>query len=252
MFDRTNKQLQSESSRVHLVKRDLKQLFRRLLICFVNPSAMHGLVMDVDFMSSYNIKSNKDVFIGAKARGQLEAGVDSKEEEAFFKNVKTFYQSSCKYMLANLNPTKQELWKHAEVADVKLKIQQAEGVKWSSVKYFLDRFPCILPQEVSADDLQGEFSDYISEPDLPGGVLELTGAVEQWTKMSAVTDHNGALKFGLLSKVMLRILLIPVSNCSCERVFSQVSKNKTDFRGSMGYPTGHKILSGVARLARRI
>ena len=40
-------------------------------------------------------------------------------------------------------------------------------------------------------------------------------------------------RFPLLCKVMASILLIPVSNASCERVFSFVRKSKTIFRSSL-------------------
>jgi hypothetical protein len=53
--------------------------------------------------------------------------------------------------------------------------------------------------------------------------------------MSAFVVH--VFRFSCLSRVILSILLIPVSNCGCERIFSQVRRNKTDFRGSMGPKT---------------
>ena len=189
--------------------------------------------MSQDIYNNYDILQ-KDIM-------QLDAGVDPKEEEAIFKNVKTFYQFSCNYMLDNLNLTMQEIWKHAEVADIKLKLQQADSVRWSFINYLLDCFPCLLP-ETSADDLKEQFDIYITEPDLPGDVLDLTQAAEQWTKMSVVTDHNGAFTFILLDKVKLRILLIPLSICACERVFCQVRKHKTDLRGSMDSKTLNALL----------
>ena len=36
---------------------------------------------------------------------------------------------------------------------------------------------------------------------------------------------------------MMAIMLIPVSNAACVRIFSLVRKNKTDFRASMGNET---------------
>lgn len=41
-------------------------------------------------------------------------------------------------------------------------------------------------------------------------------------------------RFRHLPRVMMSILLIPVSNCPCERTFSLVRKNRTDFRSTMG------------------
>ena len=77
----------------------------------------------------------------------------------------------------------------------------------------------------------------LSEPSLPAVVTEQETAEQQWQMMGQMTDHNGSLRFKNLATVMLAILLIPVSNCACERIFSLVRRNKTDFRGTMGSDT---------------
>ena len=48
-------------------------------------------------------------------------------------------------------------------------------------------------------------------------------------------------KFKKLSHFMLGILCISHSNAECERIFSQVRKNKTDFRGSLS----NEMLSAI-------
>jgi hypothetical protein len=121
-FDVVNKRLQSNSSRVHVVKRDLNQLLRKLLNCYMKPSAMHAREMEVDFKSNYNIKEDARLTIGKRAEDHLQKGLDAKEKDAFFKNVRVFYQTGCQYIVDNLNtqrdssdPEKTKLWNHAEV-----------------------------------------------------------------------------------------------------------------------------------------
>lgn len=61
MFNNVNKLEQTDNTRIHLIKRDLEQLYKRLLSSFVKPAALNsGALMEVDFKSSYNIKSDAD------------------------------------------------------------------------------------------------------------------------------------------------------------------------------------------------
>lgn len=58
-----------------------------------------------------------------------------------------------------------------------------------------------------------------------------------WSAIGEMKDVAGELLFRSLSSVMLGILTIPHCNASCERIFSQVRKNKTDQRASLGAET---------------
>ena len=49
-------------------------------------------------------------------------------------------------------------------------------------------------------------------------------------------------KYETLAFFMLGLLTIPHSNSECERIFSQVRKNKTDFRGSLSNDSLSSIL----------
>ncbi len=49
-------------------------------------------------------------------------------------------------------------------------------------------------------------------------------------------------KYPRLANVMLGILTIPHSNASCERIFSLVRKNKTDFRPNLSQNTLEALL----------
>lgn len=188
--------------------------------------------MAVDFTSNYNIKPEDQLFIGSQARAHLETGIDPKEKEIFFKNVKAMYQAICTYIVEKINPSKQPLWQHAEVADIRNK----DVSKISSVDFFLDKFPCLLEDGVTRDTVHTEFLDYQAESNLPPEVMQQQRAEEQWHSISKMTDHNGNSKYSNLARIMQRILLIPVSNCACERIFSLVRK-KTDFRGTMSTDT---------------
>lgn len=76
-------------------------------------------------------------------------------------------------------------------------------------------------------------------PNLNRKVLTLS---EKIKVIALIKNELGELKFKVLSELMKSILCIPHSNAGCERVFSLVRKNHTDFRGSMKTSTLESIL----------
>ncbi|XP_074643620.1 uncharacterized protein LOC141900565 [Tubulanus polymorphus] len=120
-FEITNIRLQTENATIHIIKRTLERLFKKLLICFVKPSAVnHSLIMSVDFHSRYNIKDKKDLVIGEKAQACITDGISSDVLKKFYQDVVEFYTKACDYIKAKINPTNEPIWMHAEVADVSL------------------------------------------------------------------------------------------------------------------------------------
>lgn len=131
--------------------------------------------------------------------------------------------------------------KHAEVADIEKRSDQS----FDSVVYFADKLEHFLKKEGTTtaelmNNLQTEFNSYqsdkLSEVDLS---LPIT---ECWCAIRLIKNELGELKFKVLSELMKSILCIPHSNAGCERVFSLVRKNHTDFRGSMKTSTLESIL----------
>ena len=109
MFNKVNKLEQTDNARIHLIKRDLEQLYRRLLVSFIKPAAMNnGTLMEVNFNVAYNIKRDEEIFIGSATRQHL-GSVDNKEQKIVMENVKTFYKEACKYMQEKVNPAKESL-----------------------------------------------------------------------------------------------------------------------------------------------
>ncbi|KAL8598205.1 hypothetical protein ACOMHN_043276 [Nucella lapillus] len=250
-FDILNQELQTDAAKIHVVKRNLEQFYRKLLISFVKPSALSsGTLLAVDFTAKYNMKDSKDILIGTATKQHI-SGLRDKVAEQFMKDVISFYQAACTYLKAKVFPVGEPLWKHAQVADIKLK----ETALFSSLDYFMERFPCLLPHEVGEDEsppealtrakdqLQAEFTDYQSW-EVPSHLMteEKVATEELWAQITKVKDCNEAMRFQVLPRVMLGILLLPVSNAACERVFSVARRNRTVFRSSMGKDTTEALL----------
>ena len=117
--------------------------------------------------------------------------------------------------------------------------------------YFLERFPCLIPEDVKKDTVIEQFAVYQST-DLK------TALGEEWLKVEwmnsgkqigLLTDENenGNTLFHELSEVMLAVLTIPHSSAHCERVFSTVRKNRTDQRSSLSDDTLQTLLTLKSR-----
>jgi len=93
------------------------------------------------------------------------------------------------------------------------------------------------------DLLQTQFLQYQVDV-LPDAVLSAERIDTAWHQLSLIKDvATGLPKYGALSSVVLGILTIYHSNADCERLFSAVRKNKTDFRSSLSTDTLSSILT---------
>ena len=238
LFEVSNAYLQSDSARLHTIKRELWKLHRTLASSILKPAALNqGHPWDAN-LQNVNIKAPKQRFIGQDAQERLDAGVEPFEKTEFFENVTLFYKTSLKYIRDNLDPRKQELWMHGEVADIHLTKEKP----FSSLTHFTNRFPCLLPEGVTMDQLQLEFQDFNCDGELPPANWDQLEPEECWKRLATLKDHKGCLRFKHLASVMLGILLIPVANAGCERVFSLVRKTRTDFRANMSASTLEALL----------
>lgn len=123
-------------------------------------------------------------------------------------------------------PYGDELLRHASVADM----SRRQNVKFSSLTYFIDRFPCLLGNGVTVDEVEEEFRLYQSTA-LDDGVVAKR-ADEAWRELGMM-QVGGKKPFEHLSTVMLGICVVFHSNADCERIFSLVTKNKTQYRASL-------------------
>ena len=234
-FDRKSVILRTRSPLIHKLKRELEGLLQDIYSKFVTPDAIKAVsnLTDLDYRNPKNQKEDSEIVIGSETREIIATELKESECEKFFTIIRLYYTKACDYIVAKF-PLKSDILLHAEVADLGLRV----AAKFSSVRFFINKFPCMVLVKESEtmhgaiDALQEQFLAYQLN-DIPPVVLEETDVDKQWALMAEAMGPSGQLCYDRLAKVMLGILTIPHSNAECERVFSQVRKNKTDFRGSM-------------------
>ena len=254
IFDKGNLLLQREEPCIHLLHRELSSMLKDIMLRFVKPAVVVSEPLTtVKFMDRKNQKSDEDLMTGKAAKDYLKASCQSTEEtdqpslsqtdiSAFYSAVRSFYEKACDYILKTW-PLHDELLQHAEVLDLHMR----QHKKFASLKYFVERFPCLL-REDKMDQLEIEFAHYQVDPLCT--VDTSLRIDQQWDEIAKVHDPStGGMKFTTLVNVMKGILVIPHSNASCERAFSLVRKNKTDFRPNLGVKTLEAIL--VEKLSQK-
>ncbi|XP_038055187.1 uncharacterized protein LOC119727389 [Patiria miniata] len=241
IFDQANTLLQLDKPCIHILLRTLLQQLKDLLNCFVKPSVVNASkkITQVQHQNIQNQKSDQSLFVGKKTNDFIAANTNSKELDLpkFYASVRRFFSKAVEYMLKKF-PYDDPVLSHAAVVDVTV----GEDMEFASVEFFVQHFLCIQLNSNDNDKLEREFMVYQTR-DLPESITSCDRADTQWHLMSRQKDGNGQLIYSLLSKVMLAILCIFHSNADCERIFSLVTKNRTEFRPNMKTETLSSLIT---------
>lgn len=229
VFNSLNLSLQQEAPLVHILQKKLVSLFMDLIVRFVKPTALKEdaeSILDISFNKRSHQKDNDEIVIGAKARSFIfEEKLTDHQLTQFYSEVRNFYCTACDYILKKF-PLKEEILKHAEVADISAR----KTASSASVTFFAKKFSSILTEE-ELNLLETEFASYQFEN---FNDLSYERMDSGWHQISQIINPvSGQKKYIALPKLMLAVLLIPHSNAITERVFSIVRKNQTEFRPSL-------------------
>ena len=246
VVDKPNLLLQKEEAYIHKLYPILRNLVKDMLVRFVKPSVISGEeILEVQYKVENNQKANEDLVIGEGARKFIEEQGEGKLDlQKFYAQVKSFYVAFLDYVFEKL-PLKDETIFHAQVADTKERCSQS----FTSVKFLIAKFPCILPKGVELDTVEDEFLNY-QVADLSKHVQESMQMDLQWHVIGTIKDEEKFM-FKNLAHVMLSILCIYHSNAPCERVFSMVTQNKTPGRASLATKTLESLLIRKVGMAAR-
>jgi hypothetical protein len=149
VFNAMNLLLQNDQPQMHLLLTKCVDLLTDLLVKFIKPAAIASTnSMDIDYEMRENQKHRDSIVIGNQTREYLDAckkdkTMTSNDRSEFFTCVRNYYTTAVKYILAKF-PLTDPLLTHAKVADM----TKRSEAKFVSVKYFVTRFPYILPVNV--------------------------------------------------------------------------------------------------------
>ncbi len=229
IFDIGNQVLQKEEPCIHVLLPTLEMQLEKVLLSFCKPEHVITMMNEIGrgikpTITRENQLPDEELSIGHDTQTfiQSQGNLDLKP---FFRDVRKFFSSAADYMVSKY-PFGDELLKHAVVAD----IAKRQFVKFCSLRFFICRFPSVLTEEVTVDQVEDEFRMY-QTTSFDDSILNKR-IDEAWRDIGLL-KRGGKEIFSKLSVVMLGILVIFHSNADCERVFSLVTKNKTQYRASL-------------------
>eukprot|EP00057_Strongylocentrotus_purpuratus_P029267 XP_011683741.1 PREDICTED: ribosomal RNA processing protein 1 homolog B [Strongylocentrotus purpuratus] len=159
-------------------------------------------------------KSDKDLMIGKDAKEYLESTTSPEDDSPlrltdadltyFYLSVRKYYESACDYALKTW-PLDVKFLKEAEVIDV----SSRRDVSFSSVQYFVEKYPCILNRQSENGDLdklelefaQYQVEDFSGEPEILNKNLRID---KKWSAISKMEDGNACLFFETFLATMRR------------------------------------------------
>ena len=161
------------------------------------------LLTEVNYRTMENQKENADIFIGQAAKKFLYANKEQLNVDVdYYKSVRNYYMAACSYIIKKY-PYDNELLINASAMD----IDKRPGASFSSLTYFTEWFPCLLPVNADIDALHGEFLRYQFLKELTSQRIDAA-----WHLISQLTYTNGVKTFSMLASVATRILVIFYSN----------------------------------------
>ncbi|KAL3831791.1 hypothetical protein ACJMK2_023495 [Sinanodonta woodiana] len=173
---------QSEEPQIHLLQPHLKKLLRRTMTCFVCNNHIRGKdVNQILYKDPNNQKNNELIMIGDEARDFLK---QKEENHLRDSRIDEFF---------NTLPLEDPVLQHASVVNVDMKHEQSP----SSLSFFLDRYPCLLPPGAKKQQIMQQFNEYQC-CDLSS--CKKIRVDETWTAIGQQRDETGELAFKELSQ----------------------------------------------------
>ena len=237
LFDDVNRLLQKEEPLIHLIHDSLRQQLQRILMRFVKPSvvASSNCPTQIQYNDQNNHKTDEDIFIGSAARDFISGHTTelSSRIDQFHEEVKQFYIRACDYMISKF-PFDDDVLLNAKVVDISKRLEMS----FHQILYFINRFKCLRSAvSCTVDELEEEFMAYQTAV-FAETITKAERIDVAWHCISQIKDPaSGNDKYGNISAVMKGILVIFHSNADCERIFSLVTKNKTDYRVNLSTAT---------------
>lgn len=240
VFENANALLQKEEPLIQKLRAIFQSVIRDLSLRFIMASAVgESDVFQLDVKK--DILPDSEIDVGFKCRRFVEKELKEEERPKFYKSVVKYLQTAIEYLKSKCNMSNETII-NASVADP----LQKNTSSFSKLLFFVEKFNgmLMLPSEEKewdeqVDILNREFRQWQSS-DLP--LKEKESADSYWFRMGKEVTQEGGKRFTLLSRCMLRVISIFHSNASCERLFSMIRRNRTDFRSSMS----NKLVESLA------
>ena len=221
---------QSNSAVVHVLYAEMSAAYKSILAMYMNISYVKITpVKDLNPESSVNYSPINTMYLVVHV-AKLMCRSDVRSEQSrlneFFYRCRSFLVALPKEIRARL-PFECDFFQLVQILDPQVAISGSIP----SLLLICNRFPTFWNlQEAEEMNVEWRTFPFSSKVDEIIQHEPTIGTEAFWGKISKLRNDSGQLVYPLVSEVALSLLILPVSNASCERVFSSVHAIKTKSR----------------------
>lgn len=244
MLNAFNKMFQSESPLLYKLKPSVIDLLKNICCNFMEPSYVKtiNLLHSDNYRNPRHLVSNDKLYLGIAAHESIQ---DLKKDPNFdHKTLNDFYSSCLKFYLRLVKEIKQRFTFEDELFNIVaiLDPKYAQAYEQKSLGNVLNRFS-FLNNFVHKQILDNEWRSHALLDHSSLGLNSTLPAEHYWTKVFELKNAGGTEIYPNLKVVMNFLLILPFSNASVERLFSDLNNVKTDLRNKLKTDTVAAILA---------
>lgn len=234
--NKLNTIFQGDYTTVHTAFKDISEVYTCLLSCYMKGNYLKTTdPLSIDPKSTVNFLPLKDMYLGVNVSieiNRLSVDVSLKPGiQSFLQKMQTFLIELCTQLKTRLPLN--NIFKDLQFLDP----QHVVYKDFSSTLNIAKNFPNIVDenniQNVDDELRQIKFDKSVKDL-LESGGSSTTSTIlsvdKFWGAIGKIKDANGATKYPNITNFAKALLCLPMSNASCERIFSQVNLNKTKIR----------------------
>lgn len=227
LFNQLNREMQSESPKIHLLYDKVTTVLRTLFDCFLQRDyIVKTPIAYIDFKNPRNFVHIENLYLGVNVAATLSNSnnLTNHQIENFRLRCLDFYIEACKQITSRFPLSNNVIQK--------LSIISPEKVKQGDIPSIVD-VALLFPHCVNKSELQNLDSEWrllrnSQEMHSFSNDVELF-----WQSVKKITNGDGTPVFHTLCNFVEHILCLPHSSANCERIFSTCNLLKTKQRNRL-------------------
>lgn len=226
---------QGEYSTVQRAYKDSADMLVLLLSCYMKISYLRGTnSSDLDPTQSVNFLPLSEIYLGVHVSKLIESlARDARlktEITTFLQRIQSFLIKLCVELKSRLPLS--ELFEQMQFLDPQNVVYKG----FTSLSKTVSKFPNLV-HETDIQALDSEYRELKLDKTV-ADLLESGGSSDPtpmnterfWGHISKINNADGTKKYSHLVDFVKAMLILPMSNTACERLFSQMNNIKTDLR----------------------
>ncbi|KRG03830.1 uncharacterized protein Dmoj_GI25655, isoform B [Drosophila mojavensis] len=215
---------QSSRSVVHHLYKTMSEFYKSVLACYMQEMYINNTDLNaIEPTITFYFVHIKDMCLGIKVATELSTNsLDKEHKLAFLKRSQLFLIELCAQLKKRL-PLQDNFLKMLSFLDP----NDFNNQNCQSLFKLYQRFPDFVNDPQIIDN---EYRTMKTDDMVKMLLTKNLNCDTFWYELSQLKDINDCYKYSNISKFAQSMLILPVSNASCERIFSQINLIKTKNR----------------------